>query len=42
MKKLTKTMMIMGAACAMCGMGTYMYNKNNKKALKKYKSYLEN
>lgn len=42
MKKLTKTMMFMGA-CAMCGMGAYMYNnKKTKKALKKYKSYLEN
>ena len=42
MKKLTKTMMTMGAIGVMCGMGAYMYKQNNKKALKKYKAYLEN
>lgn len=42
MKKLTKTMMIMGALGTMCGMGAYMYKQNGKKTLKKYKTYLEN
>ena len=42
MKKITKTMMFMGAVGAMCGMGAYMYKQNNKKLQKKYKAYLEN
>ena len=42
MKKITKTMMMMGALSAICGVGAYMYKNNNKKTLKKYKAYLEN
>ena len=42
MKKITKTMMAMGTMGAMAGMGVYLYKKNNKKIMEKYKTYLEN
>ena len=42
MKKLTKTMMIIGALGTTCCIGTYMYKNNNKKLLKKYETYLNN
>ena len=41
MKKLTKTMMVMGVVGSMCGMGAYMYKQNSKKIKNKYKTYLE-
>lgn len=42
MKKITKTMMVMGVLGTMCGMGACMYKQNSKKIQNKYKTYLEN
>lgn len=42
MKKLTKTMMVAAAAITMYEVGCMMYNKNNKKIVKKYETYLNN
>lgn len=41
MKKITKTMMIIGGISGIYGMASYVYKKNNKKLLKKYENYLE-